>query len=213
MKLTKYAHACVALTDGITTIVIDPGVFTPDVEDIVDDAQAVLITHEHADHIDPDKLTAALPARSDLTVYGPSKVVDLLGGASDNVRLVKDGDDFSVGAFDIKVIGEMHEPIHRDNPAMQNVCYLIDSKVFHPGDSFTVPGVPVDVLLLPTSGPWFKLADAVDYVRAVKPNRIIEIHEKINSRLGSNLVADTLSKEGMTGLTLEQLAHGQSTEI
>ena len=48
MRITKFGHACVRVEHDGVTVVIDPGVFT-DVE-AVDGADAVLITHEHADH-------------------------------------------------------------------------------------------------------------------------------------------------------------------
>jgi hypothetical protein len=40
-----------------------------------------------------------------------------------------------------------------------------------------VPGRPVDVLAVATDGPWLKLGEAVDYVRAIAPRAAIPIHE------------------------------------
>lgn len=213
MKLTKYAHACVAFEDNGTTIVIDPGVFTPDTAKIIGAAAAVLITHEHGDHVNKDDVQNALKNRDDLDIYGPQAVIDALGGEGEHLRSVQQGDHLEIGHFKIDVYGEVHEQIHADIPAVQNVCYLVNEKVFHPGDSFTQPGVPVDVLLLPTSGPWLKLGEAADYVRAVRPKRIIEIHERLNSDVGSHIANNILGEKGLTGIKLEQLEHGKSTEI
>jgi L-ascorbate metabolism protein UlaG (beta-lactamase superfamily) len=78
MKLTKYAHACVALEKDGTTIVLDPGTFTPEAKDAVARAAAVLITHEHVDHFDEALLAAALEAQPQLQVFGPAAVLEKL---------------------------------------------------------------------------------------------------------------------------------------
>ena len=59
MQLTKFTHACVRLDDGDRTLVIDPACSARSSE-ALDGAAAVLITHEHPDHIDADKVRAAL---------------------------------------------------------------------------------------------------------------------------------------------------------
>ena len=51
MRLTKYSHSCVRFDNGSDVMVIDPGVFS-EIELALEGAQAVLITHEHADHLD-----------------------------------------------------------------------------------------------------------------------------------------------------------------
>jgi hypothetical protein len=51
--------------------------------------------------------------------------------------------------------------------------------VFHPGDALTVPGVPVDTLLLPVMAPWNKISEVIDYVREVAPRRAIDVHDAL----------------------------------
>lgn len=64
MRLTKLAHAGVRLVKDGATLVIDPGGFGSGTEALAE-ADAVLITHEHADHVDADALRdcAECPAR------------------------------------------------------------------------------------------------------------------------------------------------------
>src|SRR4028119_1799388 len=57
MELTKQGHACVVVTDGDRRLVIDPGAWTDPA--VLDGATAVLVTHEHADHLAADRLHAA----------------------------------------------------------------------------------------------------------------------------------------------------------
>jgi L-ascorbate metabolism protein UlaG (beta-lactamase superfamily) len=211
MQLTKHAHACVVLEKGDTTIVLDPGKFTPDAQAAVAAADAVLITHEHFDHFDGDLLGAALEKRPDLHVYAPAPVRDALGGHGGRVRAVASGDALDIGDFAVTVHGERHAVIHPDIPVVDNTGYLIDGRVYHPGDSYHVPGVPVDVLLLPTSGPWTKLAEAVDFVRGVRPARLLQIHELMLSELGQNSVAGMLNN--LTGVEPALPAPGESVEL
>ena len=50
MDITKFTHACVRLDCKGRVLVIDPGIFSE--PQALIGADAVLVTHEHADHID-----------------------------------------------------------------------------------------------------------------------------------------------------------------
>lgn len=184
MQLIKHAHACVSLIGDQGRIVIDPGTLTPDAAAAVAAAEAVLITHEHFDHFDEDMLAKALDARPELRVYGPASVVGRWEARRGQVTAVAAGDRRAVAGFDIAVFGELHALIHRDVPRVTNVGYLVDEKLYHPGDAYHVPEAPVETLLLPTSGPWTKLGEAVDYVREVAPKQAVQIHELLLAEVG-----------------------------
>ncbi|MEV4561710.1 MBL fold metallo-hydrolase [Kitasatospora sp. NPDC049285] len=214
MKLTKHAHACVTLEKGDTRLVIDPGVFTPDAAEAVTRAHAVLITHEHFDHFDEKLVTAALEAQPELQVYGTAGVAAALGGHGGRVHAVAAGDSFGVGSLTATVHGHRHALIHADIPCPDNVGYLLDDgAVYHPGDAYFVPDGPVRTLLLPTSGPWTKLGEAADYVRAVKPERIIQIHELMLSDLGQQSTANLLGETGLTGIPIDRLEPGSGVQL
>jgi L-ascorbate metabolism protein UlaG (beta-lactamase superfamily) len=184
MQLIKHAHACVSLVGDQGRIVIDPGTLTPDAAEAVAAAEAVLITHEHFDHFDEELLAKALDARPELRVYGPESVVGRWEGRRGQITAVAAGDRHTIGGFDIAVFGELHALIHRDMPRVTNVGYLVDERLYHPGDAYHVPEAPVETLLLPTSGPWTKLGEAVDYVREVAPKQAVQIHEILLSDMG-----------------------------
>ncbi|MET9257671.1 MBL fold metallo-hydrolase [Streptomyces sp. NPDC003717] len=210
VRLTKYAHACVTLTDGDRTLLIDPGAFTPNAAELLAAADAVLVTHEHFDHIDENALRAELAKRPDLTVHTTAEVAAKLG---EQAVAVTAGDRFQAAGFDVAVHGEQHALIHADIPQVQNVGFLVADRVFHPGDSYHVPDTAVETLLVPTSGPWTKFGEAADFVRAVRPGRTLQIHELMLSELGQNSAAMFLGKDGLTGVPLETLAWGDSTEV
>jgi L-ascorbate metabolism protein UlaG (beta-lactamase superfamily) len=203
----------VALDEGGTTIVVDPGTLTPEAKDAVAGAAAVLITHDHADHFDADLLATALADRPELRVFGTAAVHDKLGDHDGRVRTVSAGDSFTVGEIAVTVFGDRHAVIHPDVPGSDNVGYLIDGTVYHPGDAYFVPDATVETLLLPTSGPWTKLGDAADYVRAVGPRRVIQIHELMLSELGQNSTAMFLGEKGLTGIPLTLLPAGDTVTV
>jgi L-ascorbate metabolism protein UlaG (beta-lactamase superfamily) len=184
MQLTKHVHACVTLAKDDARIVIDPGTLTPDAAQAVAAAEAVLITHEHFDHVDVDLIARALEARPELRVLGPASVMERWSAHRGQVSAVKAGDRLTVAGFDIAVFGDLHASIHRDIPRVTNVGYLVDGSLYHPGDAYHVPDAAVDTLLLPTSGPWTKLGEAADYVRAVAPQHLVQIHEVMLSQIG-----------------------------
>jgi L-ascorbate metabolism protein UlaG (beta-lactamase superfamily) len=198
MELTKHTHACVTLDKGGSRLLIDPGAFTPNAAELAATAAAILITHEHFDHFDEAAITAALEARPDLRVYGPAAVVDRWQDRPGQVTAVVEGERFDVDGFDVAVFGRLHAPIHRDVPQVANVGYLIEGRVYHPGDSYYVPDARVTTLLVPTSGPWTKLGEAVDFVREVGPENAVQIHEIMLSEVGQQAAATFLSPKMLT---------------
>lgn len=185
--MTRWGHACVRLERDGSRLVIDPGSFSD--LSVLDTADAVLVTHEHADHVVVERLRATLANRSHLHVWAPGVVVDLLdgtGAAAGRVHAVQHGDAFTAAGFEVVVLGEWHELVHPDVPRVANVAYLVDGSVLHPGDSFTLPpaSTSVDVLLAPVGGPWLKLAEVIDYARAVRPRLVVPIHDALLSDVG-----------------------------
>jgi L-ascorbate metabolism protein UlaG (beta-lactamase superfamily) len=213
VKLTKHEHACAVFEKDGDSIVIDPGSFSAGAGDIIAGASAILITHEHFDHVNETAIKEALAARPGLHVYAPSALAETFGAHAAQFTAVAAGDQLKIGGFAVSVHGDTHAVIHPDIPTIPNVGFLIDESVYHPGDAFFAPGVPVGTLLLPTSGPWMKLGEAADYVRAVRPDSIVQIHEMLLSDIGLGLAANLLGEKGLTGIPLTQLPAGDSITV
>jgi L-ascorbate metabolism protein UlaG (beta-lactamase superfamily) len=213
MKLTKYAHACVAFEKEGASFVIDPGSFSQDAAEIIAGADAVLFTHEHFDHVNEAAITAALAERPDLRVFAPAAMGGMFGAYPGQFTAVGAGDQVEIGGFAITVHGSTHAVIHPDIPPVVNVGYLVDDTVYHPGDAYFVPDASVGTLLLPTSGPWMKIGEAADYVRAVRPDQVVQIHEMLLSEIGLNLAAMLLGEKGLTGRPLTVVPAGESLTV
>lgn len=211
MRLTKYTHACVRLERDGAVLVIDPGAFSE--AESLDGADAVLITHEHADHFDPAKLTDALARRPDLTVYTHQAVADQLTALGGAVRTVAAGEAFTAAGFEIRAYGGQHAVIHADVPQIANLGYLIEGSVFHPGDSVhDVPdGVEVETLLVPVNAPWLKVSEAVDFARAVAPGRAYALHDHLLSAAGAQVYGGILTR--LAGCDYQRLEPGTTVTV
>lgn len=209
MKLTKHGHACVRLEKDGATLVIDPGGLTE--ESALDGADAVLITHEHFDHLEVKRL-ASLGAG--VSIWTCAAVARQLNGLSAKVNVIGDGDSFTTAGFEVGVAGRDHALIGFDVPVVQNVGFLVDEEVFHPGDAFTIPPRPVGTLLTPTSGPWMKAPEMVDYLLEVAPKRAYSIHDGLYNDIGLMLVDSILARraEAQNG-DYRRLAVGESVTL
>lgn len=187
MQLTKFTHACVRLDDGDRSLVIDPGVFS-EADDAMAGAPAVLITHEHPDHIDVERVRAALGRDSRMQLFAPQSVTGGLADLGEQVVTVAPGDRFEAGGFGVQAFGGQHALIHPLIHTIPNVAYLVDGAVYHPGDSFTVPTAAVSTLLLPTHAPWSKMSEVIDFAIAVRAPRVHQIHDSLMTDVGAGMV-------------------------
>ena len=200
MRLTKFAHAAVLVEDGDRRLLVDPGTWTePEAYDGVTD---ILVTHEHADHVDVDRLASLLETRR-LRVFAPESVRASArrqdaATVVDAISPVGPGDTFTAGGFGVTAVGGMHAETYEGLPGCANLGYVIEG-VYHPGDSFFVPEQPVTVLLVPVGGPWFTLRGALDFTRAVAPARAFPIHDRmLSSDVGYEYVDWWMQSKGNT---------------
>jgi glyoxylase-like metal-dependent hydrolase (beta-lactamase superfamily II) len=136
MRLTKLAHAGVKLVKDGATLVIDPGTFGSGTRALAE-ADVVLITHEHADHLDAGALRESLDARPGLQVRASTAVAGRLGSFRGRVQPVRHGDAFTVAGFRVHVHGQEHARSHQEIPVVPNVGFLVDGELLHPGDALT----------------------------------------------------------------------------
>jgi L-ascorbate metabolism protein UlaG (beta-lactamase superfamily) len=191
MQLTKHVHSCVRIDDGDRTLVIDPGSFS-DLDAALDGADAVLITHEHLDHLNVDRVRAAAQADPRLRLWAPASVAATFADLGEQVVAVGAGETFEAAGFTVQTFGGQHALIHPLVPMIANVGYLIDDAVYHPGDSFTVPPVPVNTLLLPAAAPWSKMAEVIDFAIAVRAPFAYPIHDFVISDTYQGILRNVL---------------------
>ncbi|WP_326815252.1 MBL fold metallo-hydrolase [Streptomyces sp. NBC_01763] len=210
LTLTKKTHSCIRLEKDGRTLVIDPGGFSE--QDAALGADAMLVTHEHADHFDEGRLRAGLEANPAAEIWTLHSVAEQLSAAfPGRVHTVGHGDTFTAAGFDVQVHGELHAVIHPDIPRITNIGFLVDGSLFHPGDALTVPDHPVDTLMLPVMAPWNKISEVIDYVREVKPRRAIDIHDALLTDLARPIYDRQIGSLG--GADHGRLTPGDSTGL
>ncbi|MFJ9381733.1 MBL fold metallo-hydrolase [Streptomyces sp. NPDC101455] len=175
MQLRWIGHSCFRLEKDGFVAVVDPGIVAP--SDVLDDADAVLITHEHADHFLPSLIATRLRTRPRLPIWTNRDVAALLDGSGAKVHPIGDGDAFDVGPISVHGYGEWHAPIHPDVTRVRNTGFLFEHRVFHPGDAYTVPHVPVDLLFVPEFGLYTRFGYAIDFIRRVGPKQASPVHD------------------------------------
>jgi L-ascorbate metabolism protein UlaG (beta-lactamase superfamily) len=212
MQLTKLGHACVRINTGNAVIVIDPGAFSE--PDAADGADVVLITHEHFDHVVPEQLRAAAEQNADLEIWAAPAVAAQFPDLKGRIHAVTHGDSFEVAGTPVHVYGERHANIYRDLPGVDNVGFLVGGEVFHPGDALTVPEEKVRTLLAPAGAPWLKLAELIDYVQEVAPDRAHPIHDGLFNDTGMDITMRWLTQAaGAEGRDISRLVPGEPVTL
>jgi L-ascorbate metabolism protein UlaG (beta-lactamase superfamily) len=211
VRIIHFGHSCVLLETGSARLLIDPGTYATGFE-VARELDGVLITHQHPDHLDAEKLPVLLGANPGATLVvdeGSAPVVQELGLSP---TVLHAGEHLRVGGAAVHVAGGRHAVIHQDVPVIPNNCYVVDDGAYyHPGDSLVVPEQAIDVLGVPAAAPWLKTSEAVEFLRAVGPRVAMPIHEAVLAR--PELYFGLLDRLAPEGTTVTVPPHGELTEL
>lgn len=212
MRIIHFGHSCVLLETGSARLLIDPGTFATGFE-VARELDGILITHQHPDHLDPEKLPVLLAANPNATLVvdeGSAAVTHDLGLQATVLRV---GEHIELGGAAVHVAGGRHAVIHPDIPVISNNAYVVDHGAFyHPGDSLSVPEQAIDVLGVPVAAPWLRSSEAITFLRAVKPRVALPIHDAVLSPTGGQLYTGLLTRLG-EGATVSVPPLGELTEL
>lgn len=184
MKLTKYGHACFTVEVAGQILVVDPGNWSDDFV-VTSNIAAVVITHEHTDHFDPDTLAAIFDKNPNSILVSLPAIVGMM--PYHKSQAVQPGDKIEVGPFRLEFFGGKHAVIHDTIPIIDNIGVFINETVYYPGDSFALPNKPVDVLALPVGAPWLKMSETIDFLATVKPLLAFPTHDAVLSDAGKSI--------------------------
>ncbi len=208
MQLTHLGHSAVLVQTGSVRMLIDPGNLS-DAWHGLTDLDAVLVTHQHADHIDPENAAALVTANPAAKVLVEPSVLDAvpLAGA----EAFGTGSTATLGDITVTAVGGQHAIIHADLPTFGNVGLVLSAAgeptLFHPGDALAAIPAGIDVLAVPAYGPWAAMKETIDFVRAVGAPQGFCVHDRLLAEPGFQLVNGRLG--AMSGTEMLDLRGGQ----
>ena len=164
------SYSGIIIKTPTTTLIFDPVKIK--LEEYIQ-ADAIVVTHEHSDHFDPE-LVRELQKKANATVLTTPFVAQRLGG--EQTKALKVGDSF--GLKDTELYAE-----RCDHPANQPLSFIISTKsgitIYHPSDSDPFPEMaelekkykPDVLAYLGVS-----LGNAAQITKLVKPQAVISCY-------------------------------------
>lgn len=180
MRIRKYIHSCLLVESNDTRILFDPGKFS-----FLDgsvkpeqfrDLSAIVITHQHADHMDDQALKT-------ITENNPAAVLLANAGIRDQLASLKvevfESGTRAVGGCTLKAIPAAHAALLNATPP-PNTAYVLDDRLLHPGDSFdgaldVCNGI--EMLALPVTAPWTTELGVAAFATRLRPKTVLPIHD------------------------------------
>ncbi|MFL4476080.1 MBL fold metallo-hydrolase [Paeniglutamicibacter sp. MACA_103] len=223
MEIIKFNHACIKVRQSNRALVIDPG-NNSQLDGALEGVEAILVTHEHADHLDREPVLRAMAGNPRLTLHAPVALARSVlaaaqaagvPGAEERIHGVGPGATFRAAGLEITTHGGMHAVIHHALPVVPNLGYFIAGTLYHPGDSYQVPeGIAVRTLLVPAHAPWAKIGETIEFMSILGAEQNFPIHDGFLNERGLALVDGHLGRVAAErGLEYRRIANGEAVSL
>ncbi|MEP7369186.1 MAG: MBL fold metallo-hydrolase [Dermatophilaceae bacterium] len=216
MRIAHLGHSCLLIDVAGERILIDPGGFSPGIVDATG-ISVILVTHQHADHVDVQRLPAVLETNPQARMYAEPQAAAVLEKAGIAAEHTVSGSALTFGRVQVMPVGEMHALINEAVPRVGNLGVVLRSEgepsLFHPGDAYDAEPGQVDILALPLNAPWAASRDTVAFARRISPRVSIPIHDALLSEVGRQLYLSHVQNLGPEAMVVRDLAGGVPVDI
>ena len=221
MELRFLGHAAFALSDGGTTVLVDP-FLTGNPRAAASagelDATTILLTHGHGDHLGD---TVAIAQRTGATVVAIVELANEIGAAGVEVRDPNLGGTETFDWGTVKLVPAWHTAVSPSGTAHTPAGLLIElagTTIYHVGDTCLFSdlqlvgrGREIDVALVPIGGHYtMDRHDAVEAVKLIGAKTVIPIHYDTFPPIETDAAAFKADVEAQTSSSVVVLAPGES---
>jgi L-ascorbate metabolism protein UlaG (beta-lactamase superfamily) len=216
MRITHLGHACLLVEVGGQRILVDPGVFSSEIGDLTG-LDVILVTHQHADHVDLQRLPALLEINPQARLYAEPQAAASLEEAGIGAEHTVSGEVLSLGAVRVTPVGELHALINEALPRVGNLGVVVrapgEPTLFHPGDAYDGEPGQVDILALPLNAPWTASRDTIAFAERISPRVCIPIHDGLLNAIGRQLYLSQVRSFGPEAMEVRDLADGTPSDF
>jgi L-ascorbate metabolism protein UlaG (beta-lactamase superfamily) len=211
MRIAHLGHACLLVEAGGQHVLIDPGAFSPGITDVTG-LDLILVTHQHMDHVDLERLPALLEINPQARLYAEPEAAALLEGAGIAAEHTVAGRTLTFGHLEVTPVGDRHALINDALPRIGNLGVLLRSAgeptLFHPGDAYDGEPGQVDILALPLNAPWTPSRDTIAFAARISPSICVPIHDALLSPIGRDLYLSQVRSLGPQTMEVRDLSDG-----
>ena len=211
MWITHLGHSCLLVETGGQRILVDPGSFTPGFDEVTG-LDVIMVTHQHPDHCDLQRIPALLEVNPQARLYAEPQAAAVMEGAGIAAEYTVAGQTLTFGRVQVTPVGELHALINEAWPRVGNLGVVVrtqgEPSLFHPGDAYDGEPGQVDILALPLNAPWTASRDTIAFARRISPRVCIPIHAALLRPVGRQLYLSQVGSLGPQAMELRDLSGG-----
>lgn len=220
MRLTRLGHSCLLVEAADQRVLVDPGGWSTGFEQLRD-LDAIVVTHEHGDHVDYERLPALVRANPQAALLVEAGTCDDEDIAPLEPMPFTAASDLRLGELRLRGLGDRHALINEFVPQVGNTGLVLtadgEPSLYHPGDAIDADprdlGVELDVLAAPLAAPWCASKETVAFVRRLAPRTIVPIHDAILSASGRGVYLGHLQNFSLDDSQVVDPDHGEATAV
>jgi len=110
VQIFHLGQSCVLVETGDARLLLDPGIYSTGFDELTD-LDAILVTHQHPDHLDQERLPDLLAANSRAALLTDPDTANLLSDKGIEATAVSAGSEHKVGAATVTGANVDHDAV------------------------------------------------------------------------------------------------------